>query len=257
MSRFFFIIIIPAMLFACNPYENPLTKNSEKKEILVYSGITMADAVLELSNIFEKETGCRVSVMYGASGYLRSVIEVNKAGDIYFPGDASYLNELKDEKVITRVEDMGFNRLSFFVEKNNPLRLTGDINQLKDKSLRVIIGAQSGSVGNATVALLKKHGIYDEAAANAVSFAADSRGLAEALRNKKADITVNWYATGFFVRNAPMMDAIRIDSPYVDNVPISMGMLRYSVDTECAEKFLDMAASDTGQKIFRKYGFKD
>lgn len=258
MKKLYIFIIIFMFILSCDPYENPLTKNAPKREILIYSGITMSDAIFELKDIYEKETGCRASVIYGASGYLKSVIEVNRVGDIFFPGYSTYLESMMKEKVISRVIDVGYNKLCFFVEKHNPLMLNGSLDQLKEKNLRVMIGSrEAGAVGKETEDLLRKHGMYEDVVLNIRSFTADSKGLSEAIRDKNADIVINWRATGFFKKNQPYMDPVEIDSDYVRKVPIAMGLLKYSVDVECAERFLDLAASETGKKIFNKYGFTD
>jgi len=258
MKRLFLLFVVCGLLISCDPYENPLDHGSTDNEILIYSGYTMSDAVFEFKDIYEASTGCKLSVMYGASGYLQRVIEVNKVGDIFFPGNKSYLDHFKKNNIVSRTIDVGFNKLSLFVVKGNPLYLNGSLEQLKEKRLRVAIGMkEAGAVGDETAKLLEKHGIYDAVSTNVSSFTTDSKGLALALREDNADVVINWYATGFSNKNIHLLEPIKIDSPYIEEVPIAMGLLKYSSNTVCANKFLDMASSEKGVEIFKKYGFKD
>lgn len=246
------------IIISCSSYENPLEQEAELPEILIYSGTTLSEPVFDLKDIFEKENGCRVHVMYGASGYLKRVLEVNRTGEIFFPGDSVYLESLKRTAVVTKTVHTGQNRLCFFVAEGNPKRLSGSITQLTDPNLKVMLGADNaGSVGRATKDLLNAHGIYSEVALNARSFTADSQGLAAALRERRADIVINWRSVGFLSKNIDLMDPVEIDSEHLRKVDLSMGLLKYSADTACAEKFMDLAASERGHAVFKKYGLAD
>jgi len=258
MKRLILCVLILFAACACNPYENPLESGDSGNEILIYSGITMADAVLEIANIFESENKCKVSVMYGASGYLKRVIEVNRKGDIFFPGDKSYIDDLHERHVVTRTVEVGYNKLAFFVQTGNPMHLNGSLSQLLDKRLKVVLGARNaGSVGQETYHLLSSHGIYEKAALNVSFFTADSKGLASAIRDREADLTINWRAIGFNAKNRGKVDMIEIESENIRRVPIVMGLLTYSTHNSCSERFLDLAKSSAGAEIFRKYGFID
>ena len=258
MRKFLILLLLINILFGCDPYESPFSEKVYDHEILVFTGITMADAVFELKDIFEKDNDCKVQVMYGASGYLKHVVEVNRKGDIFFPGNISYMDSFRSDHVVTRIVGVGYNQLSFFVAKNNPLRLNGDLHQLTSEHLRVEIGLKgAGAVGRETLYLLQQHKLYDLVVDNAVTFATDSKGLASAIKDNEADIVINWLAVGLTKRNAPYMTHVKIDSPYIRKVQIAMGLLKYSTDNLCANDFMDLAASDVGQAVFKKYGFSE
>lgn len=256
MKQLIVISIFLMLISGCDPYKNPLTENLPHNEILVYSGITMLDAVTELKKTFEKSSRCGVTVMYGASGYLEKVVEVNKIGDVFFPGSRYYLDDMVKRNLITQMTGIGYNTLCYFVEKGNPKMLNGSLDELKRKDLRVMIGLENaGAVGREATRLLKKEGVDSEVRNNAVSFSTDSKGLSEALRENKADLVVNWRSVGSLKQNKKYMDAVDIDSDYIRRVPVSIGILKYSLDRECAQDFIELTASKTGRKILQKYGF--
>ncbi len=245
-------------MYSCDPYENPLINNDTRPEILIYTGITMADAVVEIKDIYESNYACRASIMYGASGYLKSVINVNKVGDIYLPGNKSYIDAFAEDRIVTKVIDVGFNTLSMFVKKGNPLLLNGDLAQLTNKSLRLNLGAlDAGSVGKETFKLIRNLDYFDDIILNVNTFSADSKGLVAAMKNDEADITINWLATGFIDDNSSFMEPVKINSEYVSKVPIAIGLLKYSTSFNCANQFLDVVDSDEGKAVFKRYGFRD
>ncbi|PLX69930.1 MAG: hypothetical protein C0603_03055 [Denitrovibrio sp.] len=258
LMRLLLLLLVCGLVFSCDPYANPLIIKDQKPEILIYTGITMADAISEINDIFESRYDCKASMMYGASGYLKRVIEVNKVGDIFFPGNKSYVDSFIKEKIVTKSVDVGFNRLSFFVKKGNPLLLSGDLHQLTDANLKVSLGANdSGSVGEETFKLIKQLKYYNDIISNVTSFTADSKGLVSAIRNSEADIVINWLATGFVNNNNLFMEPIKIDYDIVNKVPITMGILKYSSDLECVNNFMDTVHSSEGKALFKKYGFND
>jgi len=256
MYKFIVVFILLISIVSCDPYKNPYEDREFNHEILIYTGITMSDAVFELKSLFEADNDCNVLVMYGASGYLKHVVEVNRKGDIFFPGNISYIDSFKTDHVVTRQLDIGYNSLSFFVAKNNPLQLNSSLDQLTNPDLRVVIGSDdAGSVGRETRYLLEQHGMYDAVVGNVTAFATDSKGIATAVKSGNADIVINWRAAGLTKKNISSMTQIDIDSAYNRKVPIAMGLLKYSTDNTCANKFMDFAASDVGNSIFAKYGF--
>lgn len=242
--------------YGCDPYEHPTLPRELPQEILVYCGMTMSSAVFELSSLFEKETGCKASILYGGSGNLQKVIEVNEQGDIFFPGSYDYVKYLQTKGIVIRTSEVGHNRLSYFVKKGNPLQIDGELSNLTDKHLKVVVGSErAGAIGRATARLLQKHGIKKRVFEESMYVTTDSKGLAESIKEGDADLVINWYATAFFKKNKPFMDPIRIDSPYVKKTRLVMGQLKYSENRNCSDKFLDMVESDRGKEIFRRYGF--
>jgi molybdate transport system substrate-binding protein len=242
----------------CDPYKHPTITEKNRKEILIYCGVTMASAVSELISILEERTDCKVSALYGGSGHLKNIIEVNKKGDLFFPGSSQYLEDLKTEGVIGRTEEVGYNSLSFFVKKGNPLQITNNIKNLSDVSLNVVLGSENaGSVGRETAYLLEKHNIKDEVISKSIYVTNDSKGIARSIRNGDADLTVNWLATGYLPENTEFVTPIKIDSPYVRQLKLVIGQLIYSDEKECSGSFLDIASSVEGKEIFAKYGFAE
>lgn len=247
-----FFLIISLLMNGCDSPIEPAA--DQQKTLLVFCGITMITPVRELADEFEKEHGVKVKMTYGGSQDLAKSIEVNKVGDIYFPGFRKFVQTMdKSGHVVDEVQ-VGHNNLSLFVVKGNPKNLDGDLKQLVNPDLAVVIGHEDlGSVGKESKRVLTEMGIYDQVVENTVFMASDSKGLTGAIRDKKADIVLNWKAVSTLKDNADYIDIIGIAG--IPPKPLVMASLVYSKNPELARGFLDLCSSPRGREVFKKYGF--
>jgi len=252
------ILLLLLLIVACAPSENQYYNHDLKKEILVYSSTIMSDAAEAVKKILESETDCRAVMAYGSSSYLKKMIEANRIGDIYISDSESYIKELFRTGTLGRVVLAGSNRLSFLIKKDHSETLSNSVEQLVNKKLNIAISTdESVTLGQETRKFLELNNIYEKAFQNAAIRASDSEDIAEAVRKGEADISLNWRAAGFSEINKNVTEIIEIDSEYIKNVPAAAGILRYSVESECSEKYMDILESGSGEDILKKYGFKN
>ena len=76
-------------------------KPEQKKELLVYCGITMIKPMTEIAKVIERKYGCKVLITKGGSGNLLRSIKSNMLGDLYLPGSSSYIQTCFDEGFVT------------------------------------------------------------------------------------------------------------------------------------------------------------
>ncbi len=234
------------------------TKEENKKELLVYCGITMIQPMAEIARIIEQEENCKIIITKGGSGNLLKSIKVNKVGDLYLPGSDSYINTCIEEDLITESSHVGYNKAALMVQKGNPKNLTADLdNLIRDDLYVVICNHTTGSIGKETKKILDKKGIFDEVQKNASELTTDSKRLITLLKEKRADIVINWYACAVWQENAPYVDVLEIDEKYANKKKLVLAILKTSKYPEIAKKFLDYASSDKGHAIFLKYGLAD
>ncbi|OYT17101.1 MAG: molybdenum ABC transporter substrate-binding protein [Bacteroidetes bacterium 4572_77] len=235
---------------------NYLKKKAEKKQLLLYCGITMIKPITEIVDIIEKKEDCIIEITKGGSGNLLKSIKTSKIGDLYLPGSENYIKTAFAESLIADTVFVGYNRLAIMVAKGNPLQIPLNLNSLAQKEYYVVIGnPNSGSVGKATKKALQKKGIFESVEQNAIRFTTDSKDLTRAIINKEADIVINWYAPYSWDNNSDYIDIIEIDKEYAQDKKLTLSLLSYSKHPEIAQKVLDFAASKEGKAIFAKYGF--
>lgn len=251
------VLVLLCALFvsACSNEPAPETK-AEKKELLLFVGITMIDPVRELMGMFEARTGVHAVMSYGGSSDLLQSLTVNKTGDIYFPGDESYVLEGEKAGVVAAYRQVGVNQAVLFVSKGNPKHLSGELGQLLQPGLQVAIGhPELGSIGKEARQILTRQGIYDQVVAAAAMMQPDSKGLSAVLRDGKVDVVINWKAVRFVGDNAEYMDTVPILGDAAVSHRLTMAVTSCSREPALARQFLDLCASPEGRSVFERYGF--
>lgn len=234
------------------------TKPEKEKELLIYCGITMIRPVAEIAKIIEEQEDCKIIITKGGSGNLLKALKVNKAGDLYLPGSDSYIKTGLEENLISETLFVGYNKAALMVQKGNPKHITADLDNLKSKEHYVVIcNPDTGSIGKETKKILERKGIFEAVQANACELTTDSKKLVAVLKEKEADIVINWYACSVWEENEPYIDALSIDEKYAEKKKLVLGLLKTSKYPEIARKFMEYAGSDKGRKLFEEYGFYD
>ena len=255
MKKLFLIFLILPLLSACDSS----TKAPEiRPQLLIYCGITMANPIKDIADIVEKEKNITIFITQGGSEDLYNSLENSRKGDLYLPGSASYREKHLHEGLLGDAVHVGYNQASLIVKKGNPNHITADVSQLLRDDIAVVIGnSKTGSIGRETKRILDKQGIYQQVLESAVYVTTDSRNLNKALRDGEADVILNWKATAFFDENKALMDVIDINSNLASPKKLLLNKLTFSKYPELSQYFVDLAVSERGQAIFRRYGFLD
>lgn len=231
---------------------------AQEQSMLIYCGITMVRPITELARSFEQREKVSIRIAQGGSEDLYQSAKKAQQGDIYFPGEPSYLDKHKAEGLLGDFKLVGYNQLALFVQKGNPKKVKAELSELLRDDLVLVIGnAESGSVGQETKQLLDKHKMYPQAVKKAAFMMPDSRSLALSFKRRDADVALSWRATAYFPDNAPSMDAIDLDPRVSVPQALLLIQLKFSKSPVMASKFIDYVASGEGQAVFRKFGFLD
>lgn len=226
--------------------------------LLIYCGITMVRPITDLARKFEAREKVAITISQGGSEDLYQSARRSRTGDIYFPGEPSYRDKYLSEGLLGEARLVGHNQIALFVQKGNPKKVKGDINELLRKDLVVVLGnSQSGSIGQETRQTLERLKLYDKIVAHAAFMMPDSRSINLSLRRNEADVAINWRATAFFPDNAPYMDVVDLDSRIAEPQALLLNLLTFSRQPQLARRFMDYVASPEGQEVFRRYGFLD
>jgi molybdate transport system substrate-binding protein len=246
-------LIAAALLLA-----TPAFAQGAKTETLLYCGITMVRPMTEIAQNFEKRENVKVVIAQGGSEDLFQSAKKSGVGDWYLPGEPSYYEKHLKEGLFGEYKIVGYNQMALMVQKGNPKGVKPDPREMLRKDLVAIIGnAESGSVGKEAKDILDNLGIYPKVIKQAAFLAPDSRSLMSSMRKAEADITMSWRATGFFADNAAKVDVLDLDAKLAKPQALLLVQLKGAKNLALAKRFLDYAASEEGQAIFRKHGFLD
>lgn len=258
INQILVLSVLLCSVVACDMQEYPAPEDSGKTELLIYSGMTMIQPLMEIAALIEAQENCKIKITYGGSGHILKSVKVNRVGDLFFPGDESYISDLQQQGVVTDAVQLGYNQAVLFVQPGNPRQLTSSLQQFCDRNLIVVIGSeQAGSIGRETRRILDWEQNYHCALENALYITTDSKGLSKAIRTNDADLVINWKAVQHLPVNRGLLEEISLPADYALQQPLVMGLLKYSANPQLARKVMILAASETGMAIFRKYGFLD
>ncbi|NOR86786.1 MAG: solute-binding protein [Bacteroidales bacterium] len=256
MSILKFKITLALLVFILGIHscKNDNTKE-EQKELLIYCGITMIQPMTEIKTIIEEQENCKIQITKDGSGNLLKAIEMIGVGDLYLPGSEAYISSAFSKNLISDTAYVGQNRLVMMVQKGNPLKINSNLENLLNKEFYIIIGnPNTGSIGKATKKALQQKGILKEVEQNAIKYTTDSKDLTLALINKEADLVINWYATYTWNNHSEYIDIIEIDEKYSQKRKLILAILKSSKHPDIAKNILELAHSERGQEIFKKYG---
>jgi len=228
------------------------TDSAENKTLLVYCGAGMKEPMDEIAEVFLEREGIQVEYTYGGSAQLLSQIELYQVGDAYMPGALSYIQSAIDKGFVDKSENVIYHVISIIVPIGNPANIT-TLEDLTEPGVRVAIGEPTGpAIGQGTMKMLEKDGLWDAVSANVVVKSATVNELLVYIAMGQADAALVY--EDLYNPEAMEIIDIPLDQGKVDIVPI--GTLTFSENKENAEKFMNFVASDEGKAIFAEYGFE-
>ena len=255
LQKLFYFFCLCAVLFL-GGCKSPSLDDVNKKELLIYCGTTMLQAVREIADIFEQRENCIVKIINDGSGNLYRSIHINQVGDLYLPGSESYIEKCRTEGTVVEFKPVGFNRAVLLVAKGNPLNISANLNNFINGKYRTVLGIpESGSIGRETRNILKTAGLYTKAVEQAIFLVTDSRDIEKVIREKRADLTINWYAATLQKDNRAVVDVLSLDNSVAFPHALILGMLKTTHHPELARRYMALAGSAEGKTIFSRYGF--
>ncbi|MBF0254856.1 MAG: substrate-binding domain-containing protein [Gammaproteobacteria bacterium] len=238
------------------PEVNPET--SQKPELLIYCGITMANPMKAIAEVIEKEQNVKITINQGASEDLYKSLATSRLGDLYLPGSPSYRENHLAEGLLGDFVHIGYNQSALLVKRGNPHQVKPELDQLQRTDLVVgICSPESGSIGRETKKVLEAHGSYQQVLNNSSYMKTDSRNLNRALKAGEIDLTLNWRSTAFFPENRTDLQVIDLDPKLVQPKKLLLIQLNFSQHPQIAQRVMEFAASAEGQAIMRRFGFVD
>ena len=144
----------------------------EKKsapELVVAAAADLSSALQEISDGYEKKTGVKVKLSFGASGALTQQIQNGAPFDIFFSADMDYPRQLIAAGAAdsATLYQYAVGKLVLWVPEDSPLDVEHKgIQILLDPSVKKISIAnpQHAPYGRAAAAALKHYGLFDQVA---------------------------------------------------------------------------------------------
>ena len=161
-----------AIVAACLILASVSVWGQEKKsspELVVAAAADLSSALQEISDGYEKKTGVKVKLSFGASGALTQQIQNGAPFDLFFSADMDYPRQLIAAGAAdgATLYQYAVGRLVLWVPADSPLDVEHKgIQILLDPAVKKISIAnpQHAPYGRAAAATLKHYGMYDQVA---------------------------------------------------------------------------------------------
>jgi molybdate transport system substrate-binding protein len=223
-----------------------------EQTIKIYAGAGLRRAIDKLAEAFEQDTGIKVEPDYGGSGHILSRVQMNEDGDLFMPGDVSWVRMLHDRTGWVQEETT----ISYFVpviivQKGNPK----NINSITDFFRRdVVVGLgrdQACQVGKASNKILAAHGYAREGLDLKESLTVNEIGVW--VKMNDVDTGIVWDA--IYANIADSADKIDIPKDKNDISRVVVGLLSHSKNKPAAQAFTNFLVSEQGKAILSENGF--
>lgn len=226
------------------------------RELLFFCGSAVRMPMDEIIKNYEKKTGAKVSVIYGASGTLLSQMEISRRGDVYLSGSPDYIIIGEKKKLLLEGTAKAVNYLipAIIVPKGNPK----NIRRLKDlcnPGVRFGMGnPETVCLGLYGVEILEKNKILGGALKNIAVFAKSCEDTATLAALGKVDVVLGWDV--FASWNQDAVEWVKISPSEIPRISYTaIALPTFVSDKKLATDFINFVLSEESQKVFDRWGY--
>lgn len=165
--KFFSRFVSAAVFFLFLGLATAPQSHAADRELNVAAAADLSVALQEVATNYEKQSGVRVKLSFGASGALTQQIQNGAPFDIFFSADMDYPRQLISAGLAEKdsLYRYAVGRLVLWVPKDSPLDVERKgIDVLLDSSVRriAIANPQHAPYGRAAVATLQHYGLNEK-----------------------------------------------------------------------------------------------
>lgn len=223
--------------------------------ITVFAAASLTDSLKEIAAAYEKQTGDKVILNFGASGFLARQIEEGAPADLFFSADEARMDGLEKKGLIlkeTRTSRLS-NLLVIVVAADSPLRISSARELAGVKVKRIALAdPKTVPAGSYAKAYLEKLKLWPAVGPKVVptdnvraALSAVESGNVEAGMVYKTDAAIS----------KKVKIACEIPSGEGPAISYPMAVVKESRQPEAARQFLNYLASDEAGRVFKKFGF--
>ncbi len=249
------ILAIVSGIFGCISEPDSTMGNQNRPELMLFCGAGIQLPVSEIVEEFSRIRECRIEVDYAGSEILLSRIKLKESGDLYMPGDQSYMDLAAEEGLIESRTIACYFIPVILVAKGNPKGIVS-LQDLTDNNIRLGLGdANACAIGRQSRKIFGANNIpWQNVEKNLVFQSLTVNELGIQVQTGSLDAVIVWDA----VANQYLDHGELVDIPPEQNVisTVPVGVLKFSRQKVLARQFAEFTASDQGKSIFRKHHYR-
>jgi molybdate transport system substrate-binding protein len=222
--------------------------------IFVHCAAGMRKPVSKMAQEFHENRGVKVELSYDGTNRLLGQIKLTHQGDIYIAGDADYIEMAAEQGLVKSKEILCYFLPVIMVQKNNPFKIEGLSDLLKDDIKIGQADEKAAAIGRLMPRLLNLNGIdHTKWQKNVVLSTPTVNELGVGVKLGTLDAAVVWRSIA--LNYADISEIIKLD-PEKNIIPeVGGAVLNSSENPEAAAAFLNFVASNRGQEILKECGY--
>jgi molybdate transport system substrate-binding protein len=260
MTRWYLSCALLAACIVLSATTGWAQKQKSADEITVAAAADLSIALKEIGDSYQKKTGVKVNLSFGASGALAQQIQNGAPFDLFFSADMDYPRQLiaAGEADPASLYQYAVGKLVLWVSLDSPLDVQRRrMSVLLDPSVKkiAIANPQHAPYGRAAVAALQHEGLYDHVAQRLV--------LGENVSQAAQFVESGNAQAGFVALAHAVAPGMRgkgkyWEVPADDYPPLAQGVvvLSRSQHKKEAAQFLEYIKTKESAELFQNYGFK-
>jgi molybdenum ABC transporter molybdate-binding protein len=226
----------------------------DKRPLLVYCAAGIRPPVEAAARDYQHAYGVEVQLQYGGSQTLLANIEASKRGDLYLPGDDSYLQTARNKQLVQEILPLARMTPVLAVHKGNPKNLHFLDDLTRDGVRIAVANPEAAAAGKLTAEALKKAGRWDAVAKNIVVTKPTVSDVANDVAVGSADGGLVWDAT---VRQTGGIEPVALPEFADVHAHVAVGVLTCTQQPTAALRFARfLAATNKGLPLFKREGYE-
>jgi molybdate transport system substrate-binding protein len=247
------VLVALLVLWIWDPTTLWSSKDTTQEPLMVYCAAGIRKPVAEIAQKYEQEFGVPIRLQYdGSQKLLNSITQVDK-GDLYIPGDTSYLHKARKSKLVREIIPLATMTPVLAVPKGNPKGIAS-LADVFAKELRIVqANPKAAAVGKVTRETFLESGDWEAFQKRVVTDKFTVNEVANDIVVGTADAGVVWDVT---VRQYPKLEAVALAPFEGKSANVAVGILTCGKQQTRALHFARyLAARDVGLPIFKTHGF--
>jgi molybdate transport system substrate-binding protein len=223
------------------------------EKVLVFAAASATDALKEVGQTFERETGHGVEFAFGASSDLARQAVAGAPADVFLSADVAMLERVEKAGLVlpgTRV-DLLSNRLVVVVPADSKRKVAGPAD-LKDVKRLVLADPAAVPAGVYAKAWLERQGLWRELEPRVVP-ALDVRAALAAVEAGRVDAGVVYSTDAALSRRVRV--ALTVPEGEAPRIVYPVAALSRGKAPEAARAFVRFLQGDAARRAFERHGF--
>jgi molybdate transport system substrate-binding protein len=228
---------------------------SADQKLLLYCGAGIQPPVAEIAEAFSQQTGVKIEADYAGSEVLLTKIKLHPRGDLYMPGDKSYVDLADKQGLVLSSTPVCFFVPTILVHKGNPKGIKGLADLLRP-DVKIGLGDEEAcAIGRQSRKIFEKNHIPWSEVNKKVSFKSQTvNELGAHIQTGSLDAVIVWDAVASQYAEHGQQVEIPPRQNVISTVPLAV--LKSTQQQELANRFVEFATSERGKAIFTKYHYR-